>query len=271
MPFGTLRIARPLPPIRTMRNRLPFILTLTGFLISCGGINDSNTSVVLVEDSQLTEAENTAREKPLDTAELIGCTCFDGISSAKTDKPIFAFDFSNGKSVTVCGHKEEDLDSKDLQISEFNVFDCSTGESLVEYGAMESCLIKTGKDSLIIQLLKFLPIGEDWKWTYVQIGEQVIIAENEELVVSGINARYHAKTISEEQQSTFIRSLEKGQGSGSNWEDDIGGLEVLSLLGNDEAWKILKNYEDFTGEKTDGALAEQWKDAIATVEWLSGK
>jgi hypothetical protein len=54
-------------------------------------------------------------------------------------------------------------------------------------------------------------------------------------------------------------------------EDDLGRLEVLSIQGNEKAWKILKNYEKFTGEKADGALAEQWKDAVATVGWITGQ
>ncbi len=38
-----------------------------------------------------------------------------------------------------------------------------------------------------------------------------------------------------------------------------------------KTWEILKNYEGFTGLPTDGALAEQWKDAVATVEWITEK
>ncbi len=40
---------------------------------------------------------------------------------------------------------------------------------------------------------------------------------------------------------------------------DLGKLEVLSLLGVDKAWEILENYEEFTGEKMDGALLKSIK------------
>jgi hypothetical protein len=65
--------------------------------------------------------------------------------------------------------------------------------------------------------------------------------------------------------------LKKGNGFGSEWESDLGKLEVLSLLGNNDAWEILKNYEDFTRDTTDGALSEQWEDAVATVKWIKEK
>ncbi len=62
--------------------------------------------------------------------------------------------------------------------------------------------------------------------------------------------------------------MKKGKGIGENWEKIIDFLETLSINGNEEAWNILKNYKSFTGQETDGAIAETWKDAIATVEWI---
>jgi len=198
------------------------------------------------------------------------CQCYNGIGASEKDNPLFVFDFSNGKSISICGFKDSELQTDFLNISEFNVFDCVSGKSYAEYGAMENCIIKTKQDTLIIQLLKFLPTGKDWKWISVQIAEQIITIDLNEIEVSKIKAKYKPIFINSNIQADFLSSLDRGKGFGENWEDDLGRLEVLSLLGNEKAWEILKNYEIFTGEQTDGALAEQWKDAISTVEWITG-
>jgi hypothetical protein len=199
------------------------------------------------------------------------CKCYNGIGASDKDNPLLIFNFSNGKSVSICGYKDPDLQTENLNISEFNVFDCKSGESYVEYGAMENCILITKKDTLTIQLLKFLPTGENWKWKSVQIAEQVITTDLNKIKVLEINTKYKPTHIENKQQSGFLNSLKQGQGFGNNWEDDLGRLEVLSLVGNEKAWEILKNYETFTGKQTDGAIAEQWKDAVATVGWIIGK
>ena len=199
------------------------------------------------------------------------CKCFNGIGASDKDKPLLTFNFSNGKSVSVCGYKDPDLETKNLNISEFNVFDCSNGKSYAQYGALQNCIIITKKDTLIIQLMKSFPIGENWKWKPIQIAEQVITTDLNEIKAFEIKPKYKPTYIKPKQQSDFLNSLKKGQGFGGNWVDDLGKLEVLSLLGNEKAWGILKNYEEYIGEKTDGALAEQWKDAVATVSWITEK
>jgi len=237
------------------------------FLLSCSEKTEKTNST---EKINPTISEETEIVQPKIDKEKT-CQCYNGIGASEKDNPLLIFDFSNGKSVSICGFKDPDLQTTELNISEFNVFDCLSGKSYVEYGAMENCIIKTKKDTLIIQLLKFLPTGENWKWSSVQIAEQIITTDLNEIKVLKIKTKYQPTSIDNKLQSDFLRTLKRGQGFGNNWEDDLGRLEVLSLLRNEKAWEILKNYEDFTGEQTDGALAEQWKDAVATVGWITGK
>jgi hypothetical protein len=199
------------------------------------------------------------------------CQCFNGIGASEKDTPVLIFEFSNGNSISICGYKDPDLQTSELNILEFNVFDCKSGESYVEYGAMENCIIKTKQDTLIIQLFEYLPVGKNWKWKSTQVAEQIITIDLNEIQPSEIFPKYEPIPIDNKMQTDFLSSLKKGKGFGNNWEDDLGKLEVLSLLGNEKAWEILKNYENFTGLQTDGAIAEQWKDAVATVEWITGK
>jgi len=199
------------------------------------------------------------------------CKCFNGIGSTESDKPILTSTFSNGVSLGLCGFFDKEMQDEGLIMSEFNVFNCKNGNALVEYGAVQICRIEEKKDTLTIYELKYLPIGTNWNWELIQIAKQEILVAEGNLIAKPQIPELAKFTIDEVIQREFLNSLKKGNGFGSEWESDLGKLEVLSLLGNDVAWKILKNYEDFTGDKTDGALAEQWKDAVATVKWITEK
>lgn len=197
------------------------------------------------------------------------CECSDGIGSTKTDKPNLIFDFLNGKSVSICGFFDKEIqDGEALIMSEFNVFDCKTGESYLEYDATQTCRIKKLQDTLIIEELNYLPSGENWAWELIQIAEQKVSSNNDGIIVSKIKPKIKPIIIDENTQTEFLNSIKKGKGISGEWELEIGKLVVVSLSGNEKAWSVLKNYETYTGETTDGALAETWKDAVAIVEWL---
>jgi hypothetical protein len=243
-------------------------------LLSCKDKSESkikDESIKIDSTKAKAETELNAFEQDSEIRSITECKCFDGIGSTKTDKPVLISKFSNGNSVSVCGFFDKEMQEEGLIMSEFNIFNCETGEALVEYGAVQICRITEKKDSIIINELKYLPAGKKWAWELVQIGEQVITQNRRAITVSDLHPKLKKLEIDKNQQSEFLNSLKKGNGFGSTWETDIGKLEVLSLLGNNRAWDILKNYEEFTGEQTDGALAEQWKDAIANVEWIKGK
>ncbi|WP_020532546.1 hypothetical protein [Flexithrix dorotheae] len=255
-----------------MKIRLIFIL-LGISVIACKNNSDSK------EEKELTKTEIQAEtkipinqvEKELEEKPSTDCKCFNGIGSSEDDKPIIISKFSNGTSLSLCGYFDKEKQDKGLIMSEFNIFNCKTGSSLVEYGAVQTCRIEQKKDSLIIRELKYLPVGKNWNWELIQIARQEITQKEGEIIVSNQIPETGNFDINKTTQIEFLNSLKRGGGFDSEWESDLGKLEVLSLLGNDEAWEILKNYEDFTGAKTDGALAEQWKDAIATIEWIKEK
>ncbi len=210
------------------------------------------------------------KEEIAESSESV-CKCFNGIGSSENDKPITTSTFSNGTSVSLCGFFDKEMQGEGLIMSEFNVFNCQTGDVLVEYGALQICRIEEQEDLLIVKELKYLPIGSNWNWELIQIGKQEIRLNEGKVDVTPQIPELEKFAIDEVIQRQFLNSLKKGKGFGSEWESELGKLEVLSLLGNDDAWEILKNYEDFTGDKTDGALAEQWKDAVATVKWITEK
>ena len=94
--------------------------------IACNNTKQSNRN----ETSLATEV---FQEKTVTTT----CNCFDGIGSRKGDTSIFVMKFSNGERISVCGFVDKEME--ETTISEFNVFECSTGKSLTEYDAMQIC------------------------------------------------------------------------------------------------------------------------------------
>ena len=225
-----------------------------------------NAKDLKIEKSEK-QIEETIVKDSISSKNVKECGCYNGIGSSENSEPIMTYNFSNGKSVSVCGYKE----TGKKHISEFNVFDCENGKSYAEYGAVDNCFIIPGNDTLTIQLLQYLPAGNNWTWEFIQIGEQIITSEKDSLLISSLVPQYLPVKIDSELASGFIKSLKKGQGFSEDWENEIGKLEILSLNGNKKAWEILNNYEEFTGFKTDGAMAEDWKNAIAYVEWINGK
>ncbi len=256
-----------------MKVKLILLFLLSASILACKNNSETNSEELSIRNENLTSSEqqtiDTTKES-IESTELV-CKCFNGIGSTENDKPIITSTFSNGTSLSICGFFDKEMQGEQLVMSEFNVFNCETGDALVEYGAMQMCKIEEKKDTLTIYELKYLPTGTKWNWKLTQIAKQEIILNEGKVIANPQIPELEKFTIDEAEQTRFLNSLKRNVGFGSEWESDLGKLEVLSLIGNDKAWKILKNYEDFTGGKTDGALAEQWKNAITTVESIKEK
>lgn len=240
-----------------MKTLQTIFITILLFLTSC-------KNVPIESDKETFSLEKANKQTPYKS-----CNCFDGIGSKKGDKPILNFTFSNGLIVAVCGFVDKEME--EVTISEFNVFACSSGQSLVEYDATQLCRLVEKKDTLQVSEYKYLPVGMNLEWELIKISEQNITLKSDNIFVSALKPNVDHFTIEEKTANNFVKTLvkTKGQGIGKNWEVEIGFLEALSLKGNKNAWHILKNYEDFKGQKTDGAIAETWKDAVANVEWIN--
>ena len=232
-------------------------------------IQNESQNLNQTKDSVEIGSKSEERDSQLNSNEL--CECFDGIGSMKGDEPILRSSFSNGKLTAMCGYYDKEMKEPGLIISEFNIFDCETEKAIVEYGAIQICRIKEGKDSIIIEELKYLPAGNNWEWELIQIAEQIVTLENQKLVALDVIPKFQKIKINLGSQTQFLNSIKQGEGINEKWVEELCKLEILSLNGNAKAWKILKNYEEFKGDKTDGALAEQWKDALANVEWIKNE
>ena len=240
-----------------MRTLQLILITIFIFVISCNNKSPESTNEVLPSELAGKEKQNQ-----------LNCNCFPGIGSKKGDKPILTFAFSNGQAISICGFVEKKMEG--ITVSEFNVFDCSNGKSLAEFDATEICRLIEKEDTLQVSKYRYLPIAKNWGWELTKIAELNIAMNQGNLIVSELNPAVEHFTIEEKKVEDFLNTLikTKGQGIGKDWELEIGFLEALSINGNKKAWHILENYETFKGMKTDGAIAETWKDAVANVKWI---
>ena len=199
------------------------------------------------------------------------CGCFNGIGSSEKDQPILSVGFSNGQKISVCGYEQKKLSANEVFITEFNIFDCETGKSLVEYGAAKNCKINVEEGVVEIIELKNLPAGENWEWMQVPIGIEQVLEKENRIVATGQKPKFSNTNIETEQNDSFYQEIEKAKSKGSlkNAEEIIGKLEVLALNKEQKAREILFDFENYFKYTADGAIAEQLKDAVATVKWIA--
>ncbi len=201
------------------------------------------------------------------------CGCFDGIGSSSNDEPILVFNLNEMKSISVCGYKEEGIsDQNSIFASEFNIFDCPSGNSLVEYSAIELCRLEKAESEFRIFLVKYLPSGKNWKLNYEDIGIQKIKIVNNDIEVDDIKPYFKKSSIDSVLVNNFFSELDQMKGEGNKLVNDveviISKLEYLSLNENVKAMSILSNFESFFNIELDGALSEALSNAIATTSWI---
>lgn len=258
-----------------MKNTLILLLSLL-LNASCSN-SGNNKSISNTIESSSTISSNIKNNITLNSQETDKsgtvvnneCKCFNGIGSSANDKPVKTFTFKNGVEVSICGYSESGNETIGLKISEFEIFDCKSGKSYVTFDAVENCFIKTSNDSIIVNLLDYLPNNSRWEWKSVIKAKQVITSKADSLNISQLIVCYKKTGYETKIAAEYLNNLEKGKEFDEEWEETIGRLKFLSLEGNSHAWEILKEYDKFTGFIPDGAMAEDWKDAIATVKWIT--
>jgi len=196
------------------------------------------------------------------------CSCQNGIGSIEGASPKNHYEFENGVIAILCGYELDEV------YSEFDIFDCVLKGSISRYGALENCKIEFDNDTLKIIGLKYLPSGDNWTWQNIEMSIEYILTDGKMLISSGISPAFHQLTTSipvEEQQEFLIYLLlnkDNGLQHDWVWDEIIGKLEVIALTGNEEAIDVMINLQEITNYQLDGAYMEQYRDALATLEWI---
>ncbi|TKG97320.1 hypothetical protein EYV94_02500 [Puteibacter caeruleilacunae] len=195
------------------------------------------------------------------------CKCFDGIGSSAGDQPSLTIKFKNGINLAVCGYEIEMRSDTEVVISEFNVFNCKTGKSVVEYGAVKTCNVQVKKGELVITEMKRLPCGKDWTWKLTPVSLVMIYEQGEKVEVSDMVCAYENVDIDESAINELFDEVKalKEKGSHKDMERILGRLEVLALNNNQKAKRMIKNIGRYIDFSLDGSVQEQWNAAIKTM------
>ena len=168
------------------------------------------------------------------------------------------FEFSNGKSICLDGFMETQLGKQ--VIGGFFVIDCDTGEKLGECGGLEGCHFWFSNDTLWVDHLEVLAMGEnlelvDFPWkvsTYYMEAEG--IGHTKRL---NENLRYDEKTIEsilEEYENTVWRTQEEDyEHVGNQLMPLANKLMIAAISGSRESELKFKEFR--TRVKPDGAKA----------------
>ena len=202
-------------------------------------------------------------------SQVEDCKCFNGISSNGSENPSLTINFSNEINLSICGYEEEKKSETEVIISEFDVFNCNTGESLITFGALQPCDVIVKPDTIVIKHLAPLPTGNSWKWQLTSVTQQLIFPKNNNTIITNPTCIYVKTEIEQSQIDQFYSELEqlKGKGYNDDLENLIAKLGVLTLNGDTKARNILNNFRLYIGYALDGSTSELWNQVTSITNF----
>jgi hypothetical protein len=195
------------------------------------------------------------------TTKIKECKCFNCLE----EKPNKIYTFSDNNSISICGYEENN------EYSEIGVFDCKNEKLITGYDAIQTCKLKFENDKLYIIELNKLPTNDKWEWNDIKVAEEIITIKNKSVISLGAKPLKVEITISEKTQKEFLDLLETESFTKIEVEEILARLEILSICGNERAKRKLYSIENDKNYELDGAYEEQYKNAIATIEWRNKK
>lgn len=201
--------------------------------------------------------EKSKTEKISEKTEIKDCECYNGLE----EKPIKIFIFSDNNSISICGYKKDD------KYSEFGIFDYKTKKLITGYDAIQTCKLNFENDKLHIDEFNKLPTNDKWEWNDLKVAEEIITIKNGTIISLGSKPVDIKIEISKKAQKDFLDLLETENYKNLEIEEILARLEVLSISGNEKAKKKLYSIENDNNYELDGAYYEQYKNAIASIEW----
>ncbi len=186
------------------------------------------------------------------------CRCYNGINSSNEDKPLMEYEFSDSIKIIVCGFLEQKINSKKIIVSEFDVFDKITGNSIVSYGAVPTCELRQVGNQIQISELFYLPIGKKWKYKRIPLFTQFLKIDDEKLVVSEKTFLPTAIKVDSSMMNVFMGEVYRNKGilSFNEVEVFMDKLLVLSLNNYPEAFLILNDFKTYFNVILDGTYLE---------------
>lgn len=172
------------------------------------------------------------------------------------------FRLSNGKKIALCGTRNPA--SKPATYSEFVLAVCGQDSIIDFWNASLTCRLKVNKDTLLVNRLQNLPIGEGFKsketvWSTDKIyfsGQKVV----RKLVANRQIRKYTKATI-----QTVLKAYETAKpGIDDSKMAMANKLFVAAISGDKKAGEYFKQFKTRFGT-LDGAFAEEYNDLTSML------
>ncbi len=191
------------------------------------------------------------------------CHCPSGQPFCENGTPIKVFLFSNKKSLGICGYLE--VKHKDTTYSGIALYKCGENKIIDDWGEIQSCKVRKVADTLLIEELYGLPIGENFNEVSIPFYINKYFFKVNDLQQKG----YYRKDIKKYSKAQIRQVLEKYKKlRKENSEHNVAVANMLFwayVSGSKEAEVYLKSMPEKIGP-FDGAIAEEWDDISATYE-----
>jgi hypothetical protein len=172
---------------------------------------------------------------------------------------IFNFPNKQGK-LLLSGYKESE-DSRFIYASEFYVIDIPSTDTIISFGALQSCKIdKNSSDSLIIIESKKLPVGISEKWQDFNYLEYNFNYKSNRVIIDSLILLDISKTISVNKQKV-VKEYERAKAHISEVSEELSYFILYLALQKDD-WAKEKLFSMKDEVKLDGVSAEINQDAI---------
>ncbi|MEO9511616.1 MAG: hypothetical protein ABJN84_07925 [Flavobacteriaceae bacterium] len=175
------------------------------------------------------------------------CLCFNGEElQLEGAEPQMTFMLENGKTYNVCGFIENKMSNTQILISDFNIFDCESGELIFE-SLSQNSFINFKEGVLEIVQMDLLRFGENWEYETIPTG--LVNIHYKDSIIDKTTTRPDFKNhkINQKQIDEFMLEFESidKRNEKEGVIEKIEKLGALALIGNEKAMKILSDFNTY--------------------------
>ena len=172
---------------------------------------------------------------------------------------------AKGKQIALCGYRNPG--SKPTNFSEFVLAVCGQDKVLGFWDAIQTCYVKTKKDTLLVENIFNLPTGKNRTYKITVWATDKIFFKNQKIIKTySVN-----RNILKYNQTNITKTLKEFENSKGRINDGkmelANRLFIATISGNKTARKYFKSFETKFGE-LDGAFSEEYSDLkIMLAQW----
>lgn len=195
------------------------------------------------------------------TSKKASCNCAQNefVSATKAEA---TFNFSNGKTIALCGYKDTDI--KPSGDSEFVLSVCGQDTIIGFWGAVQTCRVKMNKDIVLVQELKNLTVGKNFAYQPTVWTTEKIYFNGEELVRK-LEVNKKIKKYNQAEIKAVLKAFETAKPKIDDNKMTIADKLFIAAISGSE--KARKYFNEFPNKfELDGTYGEIYSELTEMLE-----